>query len=35
MDDVMKIHLLIDNERYPLTIRREDELLYRQWLRWN
>ena len=27
MDDVMKIHLLIDNERYPLTIRREDELL--------
>ena len=25
----MKIHLLIDNERYPLTIRREDELLYR------
>ncbi len=29
MDDVMKIHLLIDNERYPLTIRREDELLYR------
>ena len=23
MDDVMKIHLLIDNERYPLTIRRE------------
>ena len=31
MDDVMKIHLLIDNERYPLTIRREDELLYRNW----
>lgn len=29
MDDKMKIHLLIDNERYPLTIRREDEQLYR------
>ena len=25
----MKIHLLIDNERYPMTIRREDEQLYR------
>ena len=25
MDDMMKIHLLIDNERYPMTIRREDE----------
>ena len=31
MDDVMKIHLLIDNERYPLTIRREDELLYKNY----
>ncbi|MDE5677338.1 cell division protein ZapA [Phocaeicola sp.] len=29
MDDMMKIHLLIDNERYPLNIRREDEQLYR------
>jgi len=29
MDDKMKIHLLIDNERYPLNIRREDEQLYR------
>ena len=29
MDDMMKIHLLIDNERYPMTIRREDEQLYR------
>ena len=28
MDDMMKIHLLIDNERYPMTIRREDEQLY-------
>ena len=28
MDDKMKIHLLIDNDRYPLTIRREDEKLY-------
>ena len=27
MDDMMKIHLLIDNERYPMTIRREDEQL--------
>ena len=26
---MMKIHLLIDNERYPMTIRREDEQLYR------
>ncbi len=29
MDDKLKIHLLIDNERYPLTIKREDEQLYR------
>lgn len=29
MDDKLKIHLLIDNERYPLAIRREDEELYR------
>ena len=29
MDKLMKIHLLIDNERYPLTIPREDEKLYR------
>ena len=29
MDDTLRIHLLIDNERYPLTIRREDEQLYR------
>lgn len=26
---MMKIHLLIDNERYPLRIRREDEVIYR------
>ena len=25
----MKIHLLIDNERYPLIIKREEEQLYR------
>lgn len=30
MDDKMKIHLLIDNQRYPLTIPREDEALYRE-----
>ena len=30
MDDKMKIHLLIDNQRYPLTIPREDEVLYRE-----
>ena len=30
MDDKMKIHLLIDNQKYPLTIPREDELLYRE-----
>ena len=30
MDDKMKIHLLIDNRKYPLTIPREDELLYRE-----
>lgn len=29
MDDMMKINLLIDCQRYPLNIRREDELLYR------
>ena len=29
MEDKMKIHLLIDKERYPLTIRREEEQLYR------
>ena len=29
MDDRMKINLLIDCQRYPLNIRREDELLYR------
>ncbi|HJC97709.1 MULTISPECIES: cell division protein ZapA [Bacteroidaceae] len=28
-DDKFKIHLLIDNERYPLTILRKDEQLYR------
>lgn len=28
-DDQMKIHLLIDNERYPLIIKREEEHLYR------
>lgn len=27
--DKMKIQLLLDNERYPMTIRREDEQLYR------
>ena len=30
MNDKMKIHLLIDNQRYPLTITREDEVLYRE-----
>ena len=30
MDDKMKIHLLIDSRKYPLTIPREDELLYRE-----
>lgn len=30
MNDKMKIHLLIDNQRYPLTITREDEILYRE-----
>ena len=30
MNDKMKIHLRIDNEKYPLTIPREDEYLYRQ-----
>ena len=31
MDDPkrMRIHLLIDNDRYPLVIQREDEQLYR------
>lgn len=29
MDDMMKIHLLVDNVRYPLTIPRKDEQLYR------
>ena len=30
MDDtMMKINLLIDGQRYPLKIRREDEYLYR------
>lgn len=29
MDDMMKINLLIDCQRYPLKIRREDEQLYR------
>lgn len=31
MDDKnkMRIHLLIDNDRYPLIIAREDEQLYR------
>lgn len=28
-DEKMRIHLLVDNERYPLTIRRDDEQLYR------
>ena len=30
MNDKMKIHLLIDNQKYPLTITREDEILYRE-----
>ena len=31
MDDkMMKINLLIDCQRYPLNIRREDEILYRE-----
>lgn len=30
MDDkMMKINLWIDSQRYPLNIRREDEILYR------
>ena len=29
MDDRLKINLLIDCQKYPLNIRREDELLYR------
>ena len=29
MGDRMKINLLIDCQKYPLNIRREDELLYR------
>ena len=28
-DQMMKINLLIDNLRYPLNIRREDEIKYR------
>ena len=28
-DDMMRINLLIDSQRYPLNIRREDEGLYR------
>ena len=31
MDDkMMKINLLIDNQRYPLNIPREDEVRYRE-----
>lgn len=30
MDDMMKIHLLVDNQRYPLNIRREEEGLWRE-----
>ncbi|MDY3267526.1 MAG: cell division protein ZapA [Phocaeicola sp.] len=30
MDDKLKIHLLIDNERYPLTIKRDEEFFYRE-----
>ena len=26
----MRIHLLIDNQKYPLNIPREDEVLYRE-----
>lgn len=29
IDDKFKINLLIDNERYPLTILRKEEQLYR------
>ncbi|MGL4853428.1 MAG: cell division protein ZapA [Phocaeicola sp.] len=29
MDDIFKIHLLVDNERYPLTILRSEEEDYR------
>lgn len=29
MDDLFKIHLLIDNEKYPLTIARSEEERYR------
>ena len=29
-EKMMKINLLIDCQRYPLNIRREDEILYRE-----
>ena len=29
MDDSLRIHLLIDNKRYPLHIKRDEELFYR------
>ncbi|MGL4520743.1 MAG: cell division protein ZapA [Phocaeicola sp.] len=29
MDDIFKIHLLIDNERFPLTVARNEEEKYR------
>lgn len=30
MDDKLKINLLVDNERYPLTIKRDEEIFYRE-----
>ncbi len=29
MDDKLKIHLMVDNDRYPLTIKRDEEIYYR------
>lgn len=29
MDDKFKINLLVDNEKYPLTIKRDEEIYYR------
>ena len=29
MDEMMRIHVMIDGERYPMTIRREEEELFR------
>lgn len=29
-EDIFKINLTVDNEKYPLSIRRDDEILYRE-----